>query len=362
MQIKIVILAIMISLVCAGPGMMVQADTELISFSGKVVYEDIEGGFWGILTDNGDRILPDNLPDQYKISNLSVSGEGMIQEDVVTIQMWGQPFHIDSITVQNPGRYSMASWYSGPNDEKTEQMELAASMDYKLLIAASSLQNNLSRIDSCLRDEAENLTGMPVTRERIEPVLERLLDLPGVYEVTSLNPEGIITAAVPDSYQSFIGTDLSSDLTVASILLYPDAALSPYHTTAEGDEAVILTRPVYSDRQKVSGYISVLINPEELVNETARKSVDDEYGLMVIQPDGIILSDADQTQIGKNTWTDPRFVDNESILTVASHMQQAFGGYESYTRQSGDQITRIDVIWTSVSLHGSAWRVAILKK
>ena len=57
-----------------------------VSGSGTVVYIDLEGGFYGIVSEDGKEYLPLNLPPQYQENGISVVFEGVIREDMYTIQ------------------------------------------------------------------------------------------------------------------------------------------------------------------------------------------------------------------------------------------------------------------------------------
>ena len=68
-----------------------------VSGSGTVVYIDLEGGFYGIISSDGAEYLPLNLPVEYQENGISVVFEGVIREDMYTIQQWGTPLDITAI-------------------------------------------------------------------------------------------------------------------------------------------------------------------------------------------------------------------------------------------------------------------------
>ena len=59
-----------------------------------VVYIELEGGFWGLTTVDGDQLLPLNMPEQLKVEGAEVRVWVKPVEDAVTIQMWGTPVKI----------------------------------------------------------------------------------------------------------------------------------------------------------------------------------------------------------------------------------------------------------------------------
>ncbi|RMF08650.1 MAG: hypothetical protein D6762_05190 [Candidatus Neomarinimicrobiota bacterium] len=64
--------------------------TDLISGPGTVHYLDLEGGFYGIITDDGDHLDPRNLPASYQIDSLRVQFKAETVPGAVTVHMWGR--------------------------------------------------------------------------------------------------------------------------------------------------------------------------------------------------------------------------------------------------------------------------------
>ncbi len=62
--------------------------------AGKVVYQDIGMGFWGIIGDDGKEWLPVNLPSRYQVKNKRVQLTAKIAEDTMSIFMWGTMIEI----------------------------------------------------------------------------------------------------------------------------------------------------------------------------------------------------------------------------------------------------------------------------
>lgn len=73
-----------------GEGMMLQ---------GTVRYLNLEGGFWGIIADNGQKILPKNLPQEYRKDGIRLSFSAQEITGMMTIQQWGKLSNLSDITV-----------------------------------------------------------------------------------------------------------------------------------------------------------------------------------------------------------------------------------------------------------------------
>ncbi|PIW70075.1 MAG: hypothetical protein COW08_03730 [Ignavibacteriales bacterium CG12_big_fil_rev_8_21_14_0_65_30_8] len=64
---------------------------------GTVIYLNLEGGFYGIIGDNGKHYDPQNLPDNFKRDSLRVSFEYKVSENQVSVHMWGELIEIVKI-------------------------------------------------------------------------------------------------------------------------------------------------------------------------------------------------------------------------------------------------------------------------
>jgi len=62
-----------------------------------VIFVKLEGGFYGLLAQDGSKLLPINLAPQYQIPNTTLNIQGKKIEDMMTIQQWGVPFEIINV-------------------------------------------------------------------------------------------------------------------------------------------------------------------------------------------------------------------------------------------------------------------------
>ncbi len=73
---------------------------ELMWKTGTVHYFDFEGGFVGIVTDKGEKLLPMGLKAEYRQVGAILKIKGKLVTDMMTIQQWGTPFKITNIKLQ----------------------------------------------------------------------------------------------------------------------------------------------------------------------------------------------------------------------------------------------------------------------
>jgi hypothetical protein len=72
---------------------------EVISGIGTVYYVDLEGGFYGILSDDGIQYQPINLATEMQVDGLRVQFSGQVVEDYVGTTMWGTPVEISEASI-----------------------------------------------------------------------------------------------------------------------------------------------------------------------------------------------------------------------------------------------------------------------
>lgn len=70
----------------------------VIQGSGEIVWNDFEGGFFGIEAQGGIRYYPlDSLDEELRVDGLRVRFELQLRPDVMTTVMWGTPVSVISI-------------------------------------------------------------------------------------------------------------------------------------------------------------------------------------------------------------------------------------------------------------------------
>jgi len=65
-----------------------------VAKTGTVTYVDLEGGFYGIVADDGERYLPLDLDETCRVDGMRLIFVGEIARDTATIQQWGTPIEI----------------------------------------------------------------------------------------------------------------------------------------------------------------------------------------------------------------------------------------------------------------------------
>jgi hypothetical protein len=71
------------------------------TITATIVFQELEGGFWGLIDQAGNQWLPINMPEQLKYAGKST--KVVIREvDMMTTSMWGRPVKIISFSTFTP--------------------------------------------------------------------------------------------------------------------------------------------------------------------------------------------------------------------------------------------------------------------
>jgi hypothetical protein len=64
-----------------------------VSGTGMILHVDLEGGFYGLVDDVGERYDPSNMPEDFKVDSLRVRYQATLTNKV-NAHMWGKPVDI----------------------------------------------------------------------------------------------------------------------------------------------------------------------------------------------------------------------------------------------------------------------------
>ncbi len=69
------------------------------SMIGTMVYKNLEGGFYGFVSDNGDHFTFQKLPKEFRKHGLKIKVWGKPRKDVMTFTQFGTVFEVDKAEV-----------------------------------------------------------------------------------------------------------------------------------------------------------------------------------------------------------------------------------------------------------------------
>ena len=89
------LLLILASLSCSNHDAQ-PADPNVINATATVQHQDIEGGFYGLVADDGTKYDPGTLPEAYRKDGLRVKFTAR-RTNAMTTRMWGTTVEVDHI-------------------------------------------------------------------------------------------------------------------------------------------------------------------------------------------------------------------------------------------------------------------------
>jgi hypothetical protein len=78
----------------------VGCDLGEIEHTGLVTRVEQDGGFWGIVTEDGSQFRPNNLPVEFEHEGMEVEFEGYVLDDERADDEWGIPVRLTEVEVQ----------------------------------------------------------------------------------------------------------------------------------------------------------------------------------------------------------------------------------------------------------------------
>ena len=67
-----------------------KSNYDVFAGTGEIIFIDLEGGFYGIKSDDAEYYDPINLSDDFKIEGLRIQFFARIRNDVLTYHMWAK--------------------------------------------------------------------------------------------------------------------------------------------------------------------------------------------------------------------------------------------------------------------------------
>jgi polar amino acid transport system substrate-binding protein len=262
----------------------------------------------------------------------------------------------------------------------------APDMLFMLLQIQADVQGSLNDLDIDMAKTARNLAKTSMKGVEATEVMRKLLETnSNIEEVTLYNKEGKVTAVEESGERANITSEelllmhSPENLSKPAIELFSriretkEPLFTQLYPQAEGGNATVLARPVFSQKGEFIGVIAATVVPDKLMNAMvaprlhfdaySRSNITD-FSFWTLHLDGLIGYDRDASQIGKYLFTDPLYQPYTSLLALGKWMLAERSGHGSYSFQVKEGDTRVvtkEVYWTTVGLHDQEWRLAVTR-
>jgi hypothetical protein len=79
---------------------------QLMTLTGQILYQQMEGGFYGFVANNGDKYMPSGLKSEYRKNGLIVELKVELMPDILTTQQFGDVVNVLEIKVLDASKVS----------------------------------------------------------------------------------------------------------------------------------------------------------------------------------------------------------------------------------------------------------------
>jgi hypothetical protein len=231
----------------------------------------------------------------------------------------------------------------------------------------SGISNILKGIEGTISHAAKQTGKLGIQREtEIRKLLQSCnAGRPYVVDSTFIDNKGIMKFIEPQQYRKYEGSDISKQEAIIKMLKSQKPRMGNAFVSVEGIKSIDIEYPVFSKGNQFLGSVSMLIKYDELIRSVAA-TVEKELGVncMVMQKDGLILYKTDPTQIGHNTFTDPRYKDFPEVIALGKRMikEKEGEGFYSFTTPGTKNVVKKRNVWKTVHFFNNDWIIAAYKE
>jgi len=230
--------------------------------------------------------------------------------------------------------------------------------------AAGKIQDDLDRLDQATAGAAGALETPGISGPVADTELGRIVaSQPIVQDVITYNQDAVVLAAEPEAAKVLIGRVLDVQPTLQAVSEKP--LMSALFPLERGRDGVVIVHPVFSAEGTFAGVVSTAFSPYDLVAPIVLNvSQGTPYSFMVVQTGGRVLYDPDPDEVGRETFDETMYAEFPEIIAFARQYagnRTGYGTYSFYSTGFGE-IVRKEAFWTTVGLHGTEWRVIVIRE
>jgi hypothetical protein len=242
----------------------------------------------------------------------------------------------------------------------------AGQSDQAMLVLLTRIEGRVNRsleiLDRNVSSAAKMLGDTGISGSPADNVLGALASFPTVVDAVTVTTDGKIAAVMPAGYQHIVGDNIRDQPHIRKGLSTGGPGLSDEFKTVEGFNASAIVYPVRSANGTVLGLLSVPFLPEKLLSDAIVPVMDNSpYEVTVIQTDGRVIYATNRSQVGMDSLSEPLFISRPDLILFINKVLSADSGSGTYsvTDSRTNRNGTVENYWTTVSLHGTRWKVII---
>ncbi|WP_319578437.1 cache domain-containing protein [uncultured Methanospirillum sp.] len=190
---------------------------------------------------------------------------------------------------------------------------------------------------------------------------KKVASIPFAHSSLVIEPSGLVTAAAPAEYQNLVGVYLN-DSAVTTAHAKKEPVLSDIFLLKEGFYGVSFSYPIFSSENEYLGYTDVTFRPEEFLRQYIIPLVEQKrYDIMIVQPNGQIVYESNEEEIGRDALTDPLYSD-PTLHQAAMNITAQKSGVTSYQfwNKNWDKSVLREAVWDTLEYDNQKWRIVVI--
>ncbi len=256
-------------------------------------------------------------------------------------------------------------WWMIMAERQESELKTSPKLELSLQRFVPVLQAALDETDAYMRTTLAGRKHKLNKEKNIRPVLKKIVrDLPQVVDAAFVDKSGVMRFLEPPEYKNFENVDISTQAHVAAMKMKPAASFSEGFMAVEGYLANDLGYPLLDRKGNYLGYISLLIRPELMIAKLLKDShIPEDLELCIMQPDGMIIYDQDEIEMGKMLFSAPIYKDYETLLELGKKISAQKQGKGQYVFPVAGNMQKVikTASWDTVQLHGREWRIVLIQ-
>ena len=210
---------------------------------------------------------------------------------------------------------------------------------------------------------AQDCAGYAGTADLQEKISEAASGKDYILTVAYIGNDGVLNAISPESEGINVSDSLAYQDSVVRMNENKTPLLTDLFELKQGGYAAAVYYPVFSG-DSYQGFISITFVPETFFSKYATELKEESgFEVMVLQTDGLILYDPDESEAGQQTFNNPAYEDFPGIIGAAEKVVRDWSGsceYSYYLTGTDVEVVK-KAFWSTVETGGNEWRIMVIK-
>jgi len=223
------------------------------------------------------------------------------------------------------------------------------------------IQSKLSNLDNALDDASVKIAQSGLTGDETREILEGLCKrYPYLVDCAAQDNRGTMVTLAPDSARQYEGINTSKNEVSTEFFANKEPLFSNMFKAVQGFDAIVLVRPVITEKGELLGSVSALFKPDDLLDSMIKPQAEVRaIKVNVLQTDGLCIYCSNGTETGKNLLTDASYKGYPDLVAQGAKIvaQKSGSCTFNYPSVASGQVVKKTACWTSVGLHGNEWRI-----